>query len=355
MAQRRNKSIVLAFGATVLALVLLEGVARLAGGPPHTSNPTFVEATEWDYPAQIAKDPDLFWRYRPQQVIHSDFVAPGTYTINSLGFRGLEPNETKSTDVRRVVCLGESTTFGWGVSDALAYPCQLETQLNRLDPQHRRWEVVNAGVTNYSTYQGGILAQRWLPRWKPDVVLFNYSWADHQPAGVGGADNDLRMPAQWRLDLEEVLQRSAAVQWARWAWLSLFHSEGPLLPTDRRVWRVGLPEFVGNIEKLVRAAQDAGARPVIVTSPISWPPPGKSDTSGVFHYHQRYRRMARYGAVAAGAEFVELANAFDTHPEFFDDPRVDNEHFNDAGHAFAGEFLARFILGTPQDTTDSPR
>jgi hypothetical protein len=116
-----------------------------------------------------------------------------------------------------------------------------------------------------------------------------------------------------------------------------------------------LHEFVANIEKLVRATQDAGARSVLVTSPISWPPPGKSDTSGIFHYHQRYRRMARYGAISAGAEFVELANAFDTHPEFFDNPRIDNERFNASGHAFAGEFLARFLLGIPQDTTDSSR
>jgi lysophospholipase L1-like esterase len=355
MAQRRNKSIIVAFGAAVLALALLEGLARLAGEPSHILNSTFVEAPEWDYPGQIARDPELFWRYRPLQVIYSGFFAPGTCTINSQGFRGPEPNETKPPDIRRVVCLGESTTFGWGVPDAVAYPRQLETQLNLLDPRRQRWEVINAGVTNYSTYQGVILAQRWLPRWKPDIVLFNYSWADHQPAGMGTPDNDVEMPARWRLEIEEVLRHSAAVQWATWAWLSLFHSEGSLRPADRRVWRVGLPEFVGNIEKLVRATQDVGARPVIVTSPISWPPPGKSDTSGIFHYHQRYRRMARYGAIASGAEFVELANAFDPHPEFFDDPRVDNEHFNAAGHAFAAEFLARFVLGTSQDTTDSSR
>jgi hypothetical protein len=355
MARRKSKTIVIAAGAVVLALLLVEGMARLAGEPSRIQVAAFTEAPEWNYPDQISKDPDLFWIYRPRQVISGDFFAPGIYTINSLGFRGPEPQEGKSADAQRVVCLGESTTFGWGVSDALAYPRQLEVQLNRLDPQHRRWEVINAGVTNYSSYQGAILARQWLPRWKPDVVLFNYSWADHQPAGMEIADGEIIMPARWRLRLGDLLDHSAAIRWANWAWLSLFASGPPNNPPDRRVWRVGLHEFVANIEKLVRATQDAGARPVLVTSPISWPPPGKSDTSGIFHYHQRYRRMARYGAIAAGGDFVELANAFDTHPEFFDNPSIDNERFNASGHAFAGEFLARFLLGIPQDTTDSSR
>lgn len=355
MAGRRNRAIVVAFGATVLALALLEMIGRVAGKPPRTADPTFVDAPEWSYPDKIAKDPELFWSYRPRQVIRDNFFAPGIYSINSLGFRGPEPSEPKRADVHRVVCFGESTTFGWGVPDEIAYPRLLEAELNRLDPNHGRWEVINAGVTNYSTFQGVVLAQRWLPRWKPDIALFNYSFADHQPAGKGIPDNGLSMPPQWRLDAETTLLGSYALQWARWAWLAVFRGDAPKVPADRKVWRVGLPEFVSNIEKLVRAAQDAGARPIIVTSPISWPPPGASDTTGVFHYHQRYRRMARYEADAAGAQFVELANAFDSHLEFFDDRRVDNEHFNAAGHRFAATFLAQFILGTPPDTSDSRR
>jgi hypothetical protein len=114
-------------------------------------------------------------------------------------------------------------------------------------------------------------------------------------------------------------------------------------------------DFNANIERLVRIANDNGARAVIVSSPISWPPPGMSDTSGVFHYHHRYHRAARYAAKAAGAEYAELANLFNTHREFYTDVRRDIEHFNSAGHAFAGESLARYILGFAQDTTDDGR
>ncbi|MCH8991839.1 MAG: hypothetical protein IIA44_08855, partial [Acidobacteria bacterium] len=58
-----------------------------------------------------------------------------------------------------------------------------------------------------------------------------------------------------------------------------------------------------------------------------------------------YRRFARYGGVLASSEFVELANAFDKHSEYFRGVRGgDFEHFDAAGHAFAGEFLARYLI-----------
>lgn len=351
----RMKSPGMAAVVVAVALLAIELVARLVALPPWPHDPSFVEAREWSYPDHFVKDPELFWRFRPNRIIRDDFLAPGTYTINSDGFRGASINSSKPAGVQRVVCVGDGTTFGWGVSDSASYPPQLEIELNRLDPQHRRWDVINAGMPDYSTYQAVILARRWLPRWKPDIVLYNFSWGDHQPVADGMADGDRKMPPAWLIGLEDVLMHSAAVRWARWGWLSFFAPDSAAVPVDRKVWRVGLTEFVSNMEKLIRTAEDVHARPVIVTSPISWPPPGKSDTSGVFHYHQMYRRMARYGAIQNGAEYVELANAFDAHPAFFEDSRRDNEHFNAAGHAFAGEFLARFILGAPLDTTDSRR
>jgi hypothetical protein len=109
--------------------------------------------------------------------------------------------------------------------------------------------------------------------------------------------------------------------------------------------RVPSTDYSENIEKITREALTVGARPVTVTSPISWPPRGQTDSSGIFHIHHRYRRLARFGAIAAGGEFVELANAFDRYPQFFDDRTKEIALFNAQGHAFAGEFLARYLLG----------
>ncbi|MEW5701467.1 MAG: SGNH/GDSL hydrolase family protein [Candidatus Zixiibacteriota bacterium] len=353
MTAKRRRHPVRAVAIVVAVLAALELAGRLAGMPALPHDTTFVEAPEWSYPDQIARDHDLFWRYRPDQVIRGDFFVPGAYTINSQGFRTTEYSEMKPADVMRVVCLGDDNVFGTGVADGAPWPRVLERELNARDPEKRRWEVLNLGVTNYSAYQGAILAERELPRLHPDYVLFEFSWADHQPAGYGIPDHQLRLSATWRLQTGDFLDRLAIVRWGYRLWETIAPEPVDSLP-DYPVWRVPSTEYTSNIERICRAATQAGARPVLVTSPIAWPPPGYTDTTGVFHYHHRYRRLGRFSAIAAGAQFVELANAFDQHPEFYDDRRRDFRHFNARGHAFAGEFLARHLLGLPNDgaTTD---
>ena len=57
-------------------------------------------------------------------------------STNAKGFRGppLEPQKTSY----RVLCLGDSVTFGWGVAEDESYPARLRKSLGL--------EVINAGV-----------------------------------------------------------------------------------------------------------------------------------------------------------------------------------------------------------------
>ena len=341
--------------AIVVLIVLAEVAGRLAGWPRFPQDPAFVQAPELSYPRYIDKDPDVFWRYRPNQVISSGFFSPGQYTINNHGFHGPNFPIDKPALRMRVVCMGGSTTFGLGVGDTRCYPRQLELALNRLDPQKREWDVINAGVTDYSTFQGAALAERWLPRLRPDIVLFNYSFGDHQRASHEIADADLHVGAGWSIAFENAAMRSAACQWGRRLWQMISPPGTPDTSTTTPEWRVNITDFNANIEHLVRAADRVHAHSIVVSSPISWPPPGKDDNSGLFHYHHRYHRIAKYAALYNGADYCELANLFNLHPEFFDDPVHDNELFNERGHAYAGEILAQFILGLPLDTAGVDR
>jgi lysophospholipase L1-like esterase len=331
---------------TVSLLVVAEIVSRIIGAPILPPNSDFIEAQEWRYADWIDRDPEVFWEYRPSQVIDNNFMKAGRYTINNRGYRGLDFKSEKPAGVTRILCFGESSTFGLGVSDADTWPRQMENKLNQLDPQKRRWEVLNLGVTNYSTLQGIRLARTELPRLDPDIVLTCFSWADHQPSANGVPDDRVYVGAGLSVSLVNLLSRSAAYRSLKAAVATLFPPEAAsyAIPGfDQR--RVPSTDYAENIERLMREATIHGARAVTVTSPISWPPPGMTDTSGVFHVHHRYRRLARFGAIAGGGEFVELANAFDQHSRFYDNTREENELFNAQGHAFAGEFLARYLLG----------
>ena len=97
-------------------------------------------------------------------------------STNSMGLRG--PELPAKTDFR-ILCLGESVTFGWGVSAAEAYPAQLADRLGV--------DVINAGIP---AMRPGHMA-RWLQRHaasiQADLILFTVRpdwmqpdpWADY--------------------------------------------------------------------------------------------------------------------------------------------------------------------------------
>ncbi|MBI4718389.1 MAG: hypothetical protein HY763_11330 [Planctomycetes bacterium] len=101
----------------------------------------------------------------------------GTYSgvplvTNSDGYRSQEISLEKPPGTRRVVCLGDSLTFGHGVAAEDAYPQQLE-QLLRRKSGGSSFEVLNTGVEGFSTFQETAELRRCL-KYEPDaaVLLF---------------------------------------------------------------------------------------------------------------------------------------------------------------------------------------
>lgn len=100
--------------------------------------------------------------------------------INSLGFRGPEVEQEKPDGVYRIVALGDSVTFGWGVNDEHTYIRRLEVELNR-QIQGRRFEVINTGHPMYDTVQEHAMLQRHAMALKPDLVILIYVVNDIDP------------------------------------------------------------------------------------------------------------------------------------------------------------------------------
>jgi hypothetical protein len=97
-----------------------------------------------------------------------------TVTSNRLGRRGPDIGQ-KPEGVRRWAVLGDSYAFGWGVEDGEAYPAQLEALLNqRADGDTAggvRYEVVNAALPGYGTYQRLCALSRVAPFGLDGVVI----------------------------------------------------------------------------------------------------------------------------------------------------------------------------------------
>ena len=93
--------------------------------------------------------------------------------INSTGFRGPEtlPDDCKKF---RVICLGDSCTFGWGEDEKNIYPSVLERDLSKSRPTR----VYNLGVAAYSSAQGLVLFRKMQDSLAPDVVTIAFGGND---------------------------------------------------------------------------------------------------------------------------------------------------------------------------------
>jgi lysophospholipase L1-like esterase len=101
--------------------------------------------------------------------------------INSAGLRDREIPEAKPDGATRVLMLGDSITFGWGVGQNETLPVRLaEEYAKRGAPA----EVINSGVGNYNTaMEVAWFRERGLA-YAPDVVVLNYFINDAEPTPV---------------------------------------------------------------------------------------------------------------------------------------------------------------------------
>jgi len=102
-------------------------------------------------------------------------VSIGSFDLqtNSLGLRGPEVATPKPADTFRVLMLGDSVTFGWGVDDEVTFARRLQTTWNKGMPK-TRLEVVNTGLPKYDTNQAAAMLRKIGLALQPDLVVLTY-------------------------------------------------------------------------------------------------------------------------------------------------------------------------------------
>jgi len=174
-----SKVALLAFALLFVAL-LLEGMLRVAF---YHSKDFSMEM--WKYAVQIKRpvaDPKLSFAHRPNS--HGFFMGVDVQ-INSQGLRDHEYSPTKPAGVYRIMLLGDSTTFGWGVPLSETAAKILERNLNAEHlPGYDRVEALNAGVGNYDTVQEVTYYKTRGRAFHPDLVVLVYFINDPEPVPV---------------------------------------------------------------------------------------------------------------------------------------------------------------------------
>jgi lysophospholipase L1-like esterase len=106
-----------------------------------------------------------------------------TASTNALGFRGRDFSPVKPAGVFRVVCLGESSTFGYRNRDDETYPVYLQQLLDR---DGVRGEVINAGFPYYNSASILSLLKNEILTYSPDLITLYAGYNDTSwPTEIG--------------------------------------------------------------------------------------------------------------------------------------------------------------------------
>lgn len=320
--------------AAAIFFGLLELVVRAVGVETTFRNRFFVLNRALDYPDVFVKDHNLFWRFRPDQTITSEFFQGKTYHINRRGLRG--PDLTVPKLKQRILAIGNSCTFGWGVTEDSIYVRRLG---RLLDDQY---EMINAAIPGYTTLQGKRFLQNDLLRLEPEVLLVLFSWNDHWAAASGIADKNQQFPPQWLLNIQNMLARLESYRLYKKLLLSAIEPNPDSLFTPGDVvYRVGPDDFYQNLQEIAAIGRAHHMRVILLTSPIpslaTYYSPGMR--SPMHAFHERYNEIIRTVARDTGVELVDIAAVFDKHSDLFDDAALDPIHFNEKGHAVVAEAI----------------
>ena len=115
-------------------------------------------------------NPLLYWRLKPNQNCYTKINRQPVH-INAHGTRGAEFGDAKPANTIRIISLGDSRTFGWGLSEAETYSALLQRHLQEKLGPARRVEVINAGVNAWSFPQMAVFFREYALRWQPDLVV----------------------------------------------------------------------------------------------------------------------------------------------------------------------------------------
>jgi len=254
MAVPPRRRILFACVVTAAVFGLGEVVARQV-------NPVLPRWNAADNPSVVMTGhPTRLWGLAPGERRNVDTIA----TVNALGLRGDTPGVPRPEGEERIAVVGDSSFFGFGVSDD-------ETLAARLG---RRWpgsSVINAAIPGYSTDQSLLLLEEQVWDLEPSLLIVANFWSDTNYEAF--SDKDLLASAQ--LAQNRLLSASALVRWMA-PWVSRLRPDGgPQVVTwvrgdelpDAGRRRVSVEDYARNLDALAQQAAAKGVGMVILTPP----------------------------------------------------------------------------------------
>jgi len=194
--------------ATLAVLVVVLSLELTVRIVRRVSPPERAEARSTDY-ITCDRDSLLGWVFpASSQGLFQTGPHPTRLETNELGLRS-PPIDAGREPCVRILVLGDSYAFGWGVRKNEVFPRQLEAMIVERYPDISV-DVLNAGMPGYGLYQQRAMLERVLSHVELDIVVSTFSLAN-DPA------DDLRIlrfaPDRLTDYTPELSRRNAVLTW----------------------------------------------------------------------------------------------------------------------------------------------
>ncbi len=176
------RNVLAGLAITVVLLLFLESCSRVV----YSIRDDFAAADETPsvVPQDMVPSAELGWERRPNYkgpVIWGN--SPVVKEYDASGYFTVDTRKVSDRSVPRIIALGDSSTFGWGVPTESAYPELLDQLLPNA-------HVINLGLNGYTTYQGYRALQKYAPVVEPAMAIVSFNYNDRRYVLLEGPDGE---------------------------------------------------------------------------------------------------------------------------------------------------------------------
>jgi lysophospholipase L1-like esterase len=217
-------------------------------------------------------DPLLLWRLKPR--LHEVVWDYTVLSTNAQGLRADYPTTRKAPGTFRIICLGDSVTFGYRVPtvwpdkpteydrESLPYPMLLEKHLRKANPG-RQIEVIDMAVPGYTSHQGLAWLRRDVDYLQPDLLIVSFGWNDASASDAPDQEtirtNWYVVATRWLIDHSQAFAH--ATNWLRGT--KTQQSSAHTKPAPR----VSAAEYVSNFRAIVELARARQIGVMVIAAP----------------------------------------------------------------------------------------
>lgn len=192
------------------------------------------------------------------------------YKINTMGFRNPEFNIDKDDKTFRIISLGDSIAFGMGVKSQEKILSRVLEELLNEERGNRRFQVINAGVPGYNTFQKYLYLIEELIHYNPDFVFLNFCLNDADPIELENETQTLlTLPhnlKDYNLSLRIIINQSYLLRFIKSKILEI-HPKLRNMAINKRIYEKEWDDMKGYLLKMNELLKDMNIPFMIVLFP----------------------------------------------------------------------------------------